>query len=135
VTCCHKKRVISEEQTPLYIQPTFIYFPWYLHIITTLYIYIIWHLKCLYSFGTFGSLLYMFCLLSLKYVSLIWLYIWQEVRKCSSVSTSVCVHIACLLLRARSAFGCLSQGSRPCLVFRHQSLDTLCLGKSLSSWM
>jgi hypothetical protein len=27
VTCCHKKRVISEEQTPLYIQPTFIYFP------------------------------------------------------------------------------------------------------------
>ena len=25
-----------------------------------------------------------------KYVSLIWSYIWQEVRKCSSVSTSFC---------------------------------------------
>jgi hypothetical protein len=33
-----------------------------------------------------------------KYVSLIWSYIWQEVRKCSSVSSSFCVAVcsACL---------------------------------------
>ena len=29
-----------------------------------------------------------------KYVSLIWSYIWQEVRKCSSVYTSFCVQCA-----------------------------------------
>jgi hypothetical protein len=30
------------------------------------------------------------CVIWGKYVSLIWSYIWQEVRKCSSVSTSFC---------------------------------------------
>ena len=30
------------------------------------------------------------CVIWGKYVSLIWSYIWQEVRKCSSVSTSCC---------------------------------------------
>ena len=30
------------------------------------------------------------CVIWRKYVSLIWSYIWQQVRKCSSVSTSFC---------------------------------------------
>jgi hypothetical protein len=30
------------------------------------------------------------CVIWGKYVSLIWSYIWQEVRKCSSVATSFC---------------------------------------------
>ena len=42
----------------------------YLHVVTTLYIDIIWHLKCLYSFGTYVSVMFTvnFCLLSTSLV-------------------------------------------------------------------
>ena len=39
--------------------------------------------------GLFSDSLWV-CVIWGKYVSLIWSYIWQEVRKCSSVSTSFC---------------------------------------------
>ena len=41
--------------------------------------------------GLFSNSLWI-CVIWGKYVSLIWLCIWQEVRKCSSVSTSFCGH-------------------------------------------
>ena len=54
-----------------------------------------------------------------KYVSLIWSYIWQEDRKCSSVSTSFCRQCAHSLLSLESQF-CLL---RPLSIARPYSLS------------
>ena len=48
------------------------------------------------------------CVIWGKYVSLIWSYIWQEVRKCSSVSTSFCGQCAHSLSSLESQI-CLRQ--------------------------
>ena len=57
--------------------------------------------------GWFSNSLWI-CVIGGKYVSLIWSYICQEVRKFPPHFVGS-VHIACLLLRARSAYSSLSQ--------------------------
>ena len=59
------------------------------------------------------------CVVCGKYVSLIWSYIWQDVRKCSSVSTSVCGQCAHGLSSLESQV-CLR---RPFLIARLCSLS------------
>ena len=82
----------SQWRTHIIVNTTYIYvylfsllYINYVHIITTRYIYIIWHLQCLYSFGTSVSV--MFTVHFLLFILLLWMIYFT----CSGNVINICV--------------------------------------------